>query len=164
MEARIRQNQDILKISGKALIILGLWTIVRLFLLRFLEPELLHHFLTTPDMEYTDPVIYDILFSVVIIALVIDLVFRLFIGLSSISEGKGKKKTPVYIIFAILYALVCLSTDIYVIATIPDSQSKLSSISSLLIDLTSCLALVAITVSSISIRVLRKKSEKATAA
>lgn len=160
MEAKIRQNQDILKISGKALIILGLWTIIRIFLLKFLDPELLNSFLAFPTSEYFDASSYGSMFVFVIVVLVVDLIFRFVIGGMAISEGNGKKRSVVYIILAILYTISSLGGNAFVVINLSEDVSVLTPLSSVLIDLTSCLALIAIIVSSISIRVLMKKAEK----
>lgn len=82
---------------------------------------------------------------------------RCFVGFSARAEGKGKRKSVVYLVFAGLITLVFLFiiiVEIYYLAVY--RRSIFSMTVSLIIDITSLVFLVELIVNSIKIRKLRK--------
>lgn len=162
MDAKIRKNQNMLITSGKALIIFGIWAIVRLILYELLDSASLNALVLRPGIEIYREKSTEALFNLTIFSLFIDLIFRLFLGSAAISEGKGQNRTPIYIVLDIIYVIFSILTDIYFLCSPSFFDFSLNSISSIFIDLTSIVALIIIIVSSISLRKLKKDKSEST--
>lgn len=158
MEAKIRKNQSHLICSGAAVIAFGLWSIIRISLMRFMDPVSLEEFWKIPD-ELSREKYYFLVFTILLVLLVIDLLLRLYIGLSAIREGKGKRKRIVYVIVAFLYGLVSVVSDPEYFIETAGSEITLTGVAMTVVDLTSCIALFEITVSSIRLRRLLKSTD-----
>ena len=159
MDAKIRKNRDILSISGKALILFGIWSIVRLFLFKILDSEVLASVLLFPETELLDAAFIESAFDITIIVLVINLLLRIFIGASAIAEGSGRKKSIFYIVLAIIYIIYSLISDILVIINPIYDKTSIAVISPLIIDFSSCFALIMIVIASFSCRKLIKEAQ-----
>ncbi len=162
MDAKIRKNQNILITSGKALIIFGIWAIVRLVLYELLDPASLNALVLRPGVEIYKEESIEALFNLTIFSLFIDLIFRFFLGSAAISEGKGQNRTPIYIVLDIIYVIFSVLSDAYFICSPGFFDFSLNSISSIFIDLTTIVALILIIVSSISLRKLKKNKSEST--
>lgn len=152
MEARIRRHQDILTCSGYAVILFGAWSIVRMIMIKILDPLELDSLVESAGEA--DDLFRAVVFAVIIIMLAVDLLFRLYIGRSAIKEGSGEKKKLTYVILAAAYAAASIWSDVsYLIRSLAGSTS-LEMVGSVIVDLTSCIALLEIVISSLSLRKL----------
>ena len=158
MEAKIRKNQSKLICSGAAVIAFGLWSIVRVFLMRFMDPISLEQFWDAPD-NIPQEDFYFLIFVVLLVFLVIDLLLRLYIGLSAIREGKGKRKRIVYVVVAFLYGLLSAVSDPQYFIETAESEITLTGVAMTVVDLTSCIAMFEIVVSSVRLRRLQKSTD-----
>lgn len=158
MDAKVRRHKSILICSGVAVIAFGLWSIARVALMEFFDPVSLEEFFGTQNDIPRET--YDlIMFFFFLAVLVFDLLIRLYIGLSAVSEGKGKKKRIIYVIAALLYGLMSVKSDFHYIIGAADNAVTLTGAAMTIVDLTSCIAMFEITVSSISLRKLLKNAE-----
>ncbi len=156
MDAKIRKYQDILRISGKAVVLFGVWSIIRLLVLKFFDPDTIEAAFINPALGINDKGMADMVFDIAIITLIIDLVFRLIIGRCAVSEGEGKKRSVVYIIFAIIYVVYTIVIEVLDIVNPFRRDIDLLYISTWVIDLTTCMAIIEIVISSIKLRKLKK--------
>lgn len=156
MDAKIRKTRDELRISGKALIVFGIWSILRLVFYNIMDKKSLQDYIFKATGA-SDTGSFKVWFTITIILLVIDLVFRIYIGCSAVSEGKGKKKSIVYIVLAFIYVFISVIGDAGYLKTLTLQDFSLAAFSAFFIDATSCIALIVIIVSSISLRIRMKQ-------
>ena len=146
---------DTLAISGTAVIIFCLWSILKtVFPIVF--------FLTSSEsaLDPESPVDLLLIFILVMLAILLaaDLLMRLFVGLSARSDGRGKKKRIIYLIFAFIllaYSVFGSVTSFMYFGRFDDSL--FSAILSTVVDLTSVFANVVLIIYSIKVRKLRKQ-------
>ena len=149
LHIRLRKNQNTLAVVGLGVIAFGVWSVLKGVLYAALNSDRLQNTLEG-NMER---VIFWLLIGIV---LAIDLVFRLYVGLSAISEGKGRKKGRGYIVLAFLMALSSFALFALGIVFLRGSEALGTSIVSLVVEATSCVLLVEMALSAIKVRRLRK--------
>ena len=161
IEAKLRKRKDILISSGKAVILFGIWSIVRIILAELFDPEELKELIG--NVSGTPDEVYLVLSFVMIIALMsIDLLIRYYVGKSAISEGNGQKRNVAYIILAGIYVAVTIAFDCYGITALKDGVT-IMVISTFLIDISSSFAFAEIMFSALMVRYYEKRlTEKET--
>ena len=160
----LRHKKDNLIISGIALMVVGVWDIVKFAMAIILNPKMLLDAVKDAGIEPGQEVVGEVVLLIIfIVLLLIDLSIRCFICLSARAEGRGKKKGWFYLIVAVLMALLLLSslyTSAYslfndVEKVLPDSWDSIAASS--LLDILSVIAIVDIIISSVTVKKIRKK-------
>ena len=149
MDAKIRKYRYKLMCSGYAVIAFGLWSIVRVFLMRLTDAPGLREMLGSGEesAEYEA-----VLFSILAVVLAADLLFRLLVGRSAIRESRGERRGITYLLLAAIYAAVSALSDLsYVVRAFRGGASG-SIVAANVVDLTSCIAMAEIAILSFSLR------------
>ena len=157
VEAKLRKQQSILICSGLGVILFGVWSIIRIVLMRFMDPQ---HFLEVfTTAELVDEVLYErVVMAVVLVIYMLDLILRSYIGLSAIQEGNGKyKKRGTYICIATLVSVLVIITDIVDISAFFTGDTGLESFLSSVVEMTIHIATIEIVVAAIKVRILRQQ-------
>lgn len=151
MDAKIRQYQHNLIYSGAATILFGIWGIVKTCLVIFLNES-------TYDMAEISQglpieVMYVIFGVVYIIIFGLAMLFRLYIGISAIQEGHGRKKRAIYVIITCLYLLWIALINGYMVYL----DRTLNDCITIFLDVTCNICMVVIVYSSWNLRKLLKE-------
>lgn len=153
MEVEVRRRRQTLYYSGRAFIVFGIWSFIKIFFRLYLNPvdwaELLG--VEVADFGYEYNLIF---YAVLAIVAAIDILYRLYIGMSAIGEGKGKEKRITYVIFAVLYLILTVLS--YTQASDDSDYLGGDAVTTVFLDVTSSIALVAIIINSWKLRKLRK--------
>lgn len=159
VDSKIRLYQNNLFNSGWAVIVFGLWSCIRPLLAFYTErKELLTAIETicaSSNIPLTRDGLFWILVTVVILVSLPGLAVRFYLGYSAIQEAQGRKKGRMWLAIAILYILLSLSLDFWTLTSLTDETTlsgTLNVMSSLIIDLTSTMAIVITLVSAIQLR------------
>lgn len=158
IEAQIRKQQNILICSGIGMILFGIWSIIRLVLMRYInESQFISFFRTVegiPESTYEQ-----LVFIIVLVLLSIDLIVRFYIGRSAINESRGiYKKHVTYIVIAALYAFSNILGDLSQIPAFVSKSITLYEFMDDIIDITINIATIEIVIAAIKVRKLEKKS------
>lgn len=153
-----RKYSNRLKMAGRAIIIFGLWSSLQVLILFFLNQEslltLIYEALKEEGVD--NSALYTILIIVAILVLGIPFLINLYMGLSAMSEAKGKKKTPVYLVICVLSFIVS-----FVSIFMSDLSDYLElAIASLVVDVTFCIACIDVVYSAIRLRRCKKQAKK----
>lgn len=161
------------------MMLFGAWTLVKtigIFLLgrSIITPELIEVFESNGGM-YEDKYYY-IALLVAAAAVAIDQGFRVYVGMSAVSEGRGRHCTILYIVIACVFIWnsiwtiggLCVEFGNGFIALVNGKTVELHhkiigqdvSLSSIVIELTSLIMLIELVYSSIRIRALTGRSRK----
>ena len=154
MNAKIRKREINLITLGSGVILVGLW-----IFLKFALTLLIHG--NEIEEEFPSVVIFWANVILWIIAALI-LLMSLYIGLSARAEGKGKKKTIVYLILSGVMAcfdLIIVILDAYLLFA--PTSDIFNVIVTLIIDATVLVMLVELIVNAVGVRRLRKEEAKA---
>lgn len=154
MNAKIRKREINLTTLGSGVILVGLWIFLKLALTFLIHGNEI-------EEEFPPVVIFWANVILWIIAALI-LLMSLYIGLSARAEGKGKKKTIVYLILSgvmACFALIIVIFDGYLLF-VPTSDI-FNVIVTLIIDATVLVMLVELIVNAVGVRRLRKEEAKA---
>lgn len=117
----MRAYQNTLIIVGIGTVVFGIWTVVKyagIMLMR--RGVILAEFRKSPEFEaiakqgVTDTLIFNIMFGMVLAGLILDLLFRLYIGASAVAEGRGtrRRKNGIYIFLATIMIIASIATMI----------------------------------------------------
>lgn len=160
MTALIYKHRTNLIYSGLAVMAFGLWGIVRVLALFYLEKsrliEVAEISILENNVDISVETILTISMLLVFSAFLIDLAFRLFVGLSAIQEGRGRNKRITYLVFSILYLVFTVCVDILIGISLERDFFSVSHIIVVIIDITSCIAYIVIIRSSLTIRHLER--------
>lgn len=160
LDTLIRRRRIALIIAGRGVILFGLWTLARAILMITLAGDsvISQYVGNGGDMaDLTTGIVYICL----LIIAGIDVILRLFVGLSAISEGKGKKVRYVYLVLAFVMAIFAV-TDFFMRAYglykgYYAHDYSLSHIAERIVDLTSLITTIDLIVQSFSLKKLMKE-------
>jgi len=160
-EASIRKYQDIIKCSAGAVIGFGLWSVIRIYIYFFFSYD---SFCKLIEIDKNDISIRNIALISASFVAVLDLLVRFFIGRKAVKISKDKSKHIPFIIFCVVYLLFCIEGTISSFSAGMNMNDIGEFIICLIIDATSCAAIIEIIVAYNKIRALMKSkhiSEKA---
>lgn len=161
MDAKIRKNQTTLICSGIAVIAFEFWSIARGMIGIYIDDSVVKEILETGIAEMPVGISYTAFVAIVIataaLFIIADMILRLYVGISAIREGNGKKKGIAYVVWSIVYLLIYACTDIYAVSADLGNMPLDVAITSLIIEFTSCIALYEIIRSSIAIRICKRR-------
>ena len=148
-ERKMRRYQNLLTVSGLGVIIFGLWSVLKTILLLFMKEGILSEI---PDDTFVRVMFFLILGGI----LLVDVLIRLYVGLSARAEGFGKKKGYGYVVIAILMALASL-TSIVLIFFDTNEQSIWELIVSVIVEATSLVVTIELLVAAFTVKKLKKE-------
>ena len=148
-ERKMRRYQNLLTVSGLGVIIFGLWSVLKTILLLFMKEGILSEI---PDDTFVRVMFFLILGGI----LLVDVLIRLYVGLSARAEGFGKKKGYGYVIIAILMALASL-TSLVLIFFDTNEQSLWELIVSVIVEATSLVVTIELLVAAFTVKKLKKE-------
>ena len=148
-EVKLRRYENLLTVSGLGVIVFGLWSVIKTLLVLFMQED------TLADMP-DSTLIRVIFFTIIGLVLLVDLLLRLFVGLSARAEGFGKKKGVVYIVFAILLAIVSL-ISVGMIFFDMDEESIVEIIVSVIVEGTSLIVVIELLIAAFNVKKLKKE-------
>ena len=149
-ERKMRRYQNLLTVSGLGVIIFGLWSVLKTILLLFMKEGILSEI---PDDTFVRVMFFLILGGI----LLIDVLIRLYVGLSARAEGFGKKKGYGYVVIAILMALASL-TSLVLIFFDTNEQSLWELIVSVIVEATSLVVTIELLVAAFTVKKLKKET------
>ncbi len=163
LEARIRKQQSNLICSGLGMILFGAWSIVRFILMVFFKDGFIYDALNSIEAVQNIPrdLMFNIIIAIVLFFLFIDFFIRIYVGRVAIGVGRGRyRKHIAYIIIAIIYAAVILSSDINALIGHINTGGEMREYVEILIDMTVNIATVEIIIAAIRLRILEKKNSQ----
>ena len=148
-ERKMRRYQNLLTVSGLGVIIFGLWSVLKTILLLFMKEGILSEI---PDDTFVRVMFFLILGGI----LLIDVLIRLYVGLSARAEGFGKKKGYGYVVIAILMALASLASLVLIFFD-TNEQSLWELIVSVIVEATSLVVTIELLVAAFTVKKLKKE-------
>ena len=160
LQIKLRKNRDTLKIVGSGVIAFGIWSVIKALLYSELN---MGTFLASIEESpvLTEAMLKTAFRIIIAIILLIDLAIRLFVGLSAIGEGRGKRKHYVYIAMAFLIAAVSFISVFFLILKPGEDSSLLELVVTLVIEVTSAVTLMQMCFSAIRVKKLYKQLAEA---
>ena len=156
-EITLRRNQDTLVIVGTGVIIFGVWSLLKTMFALLLNMGDLYELIIqeeTPEGRL-------VIFIVVTLMLVIDLAFRVSVGLSAIAVARGEKSRFIFVAGALLLAFSSAATVTAQIKGIATGEEiTLISHVAAAVEFTSLITLTQLINSAMAIRGIRKELKK----
>ena len=162
-QAEKRHLQDTLSIAGTAFIAFGVWSIAKIGLFFALSNERAVRELLGMDIASRGDVNTTTLTIIVYVTLgiiaIIDLSVRAFVGLSARSEARGKKKSPLYLVVALIVAIANAFSLVTLAMSSASTLSIFDAIIPVIIEGTAIVSLVLVIYCSIRLRRMSKATE-----
>ena len=161
-QIEIRKSQNTLIVVGTGTILFSIWTAAKMLGLLFMLRKETVAALRTAFDQYavlSDRAIFWTVAVVIIIFMALFLAVRAYVGLSAISEGRGRRHGRAYLLFAVIMIIVNISSFCtnLLTAEAPEQLGALTrdqSVSALIIEATSIIMMTQMVVSAIKIRKL----------
>ncbi len=149
---------DRLVLSGRALIILGIWSSIKAIILFYLALPQITEFVTEGDTmpEEIARNVKLILMAIFVILIAIVFLFHLYIGRSAMKNGYGKKRTTFYLVLTVIVIISTIVSDVQIVMEGLD----IIDLASMVVDLTVVYACCDILYSAIKLRTIEKKTEE----
>ena len=147
MEIKIRRLENNMMTLGAGIIAFSVWSLLKYAMTFF------------SDLSYTEELVgaaRAVFIAIIVFVSLADVLLHLYIGVSARSEGKGKKKTPLYLILTaavILVYVVAIVLEVYLLFT---SENYFTMVVTLLVDVTSVIIFIELFVSGVQLRRIRR--------
>ena len=148
-----RQLADDVKISGNAVMLMGVWTFVKVFARSFFARQELYEQLK--EFELPNSVILLVMFIMLTVFGAVFMLGHALIGYCAHREASGKRTTVLYLIVAVLLLLVNLDSVVRGVLDFFAGTHQESTATSLLIDMTLIYALLRLIIASVKLRRLQ---------
>ena len=157
LQVRLRKNQNTLVAIGWGVIAFGIWSVIKGVLGAALNTE------NMTELSRQGTPALAAFWVMLGIALLIDLLLRMYVGRSAIREGKGEKKRWGYIVFALLMALTSTAltaVSVYFVAR-NGTESVVQLAATMIVELTSVITLLELVFSAVKVRRLSRELKEA---
>lgn len=162
MSAKIRKHQTTLICSGLAVIAFGIWSIVRALLVFWFNMtrvrSVVSEQMPAEGLDLSPETIITISVIVVFVFLILDLFFRFYVGLSALSEGRGKYKRSTYIVLSVLFLVLSACGQVALFVSSAREELTVKIFVTLIIEFSSNIAFVEIIRSAAAIRWYARKA------
>jgi len=148
-EIKLRKYESILRISGTGVVVFGLWSFVKTIIYVLFQ---FSYFETVLGIDFND-VDKTAFVVMLVIIMIMDILFRLYIRKQAKKEAEGYNKGYLYIVFAVIMVFLSINS---VISYIYDSQDILEKMAAIITDITSIIITVELIVSALYVRRHRK--------
>lgn len=156
-EINLRRNQDTLVIVGTGVIIFGVWSLLKTMFALLLNMGDLYELI----MQEETPEGRLVIFIAVTLMLMIDLAFRVSVGLSAIAVARGKKSRFIFVAGALLLAFSSAATvTAQIRGIVTGEEITLISHVAAAVEFTSLITLTQLINSAMAIRGIRKELKK----
>ena len=164
VQIQIRKDQNTLIVVGTGTIIFGLWTMAKMLGMVFiLRKETIAALKENYEgvAEIPDNFVFWGILVMTFIIMAVILAVRTYVGMSAISEGRGKRKGILYLLFAMIMVAASIYYLVAGISTVdaPEQMGAFTrdqSISALIIEATSMVMTIEMIVSALRIRKLTR--------
>ncbi len=162
MDVKIRRYRSILRSSGVAIIIIGIWDCIKSFLFYYLQPGVLEEYAYSLETENIDRKYLGLIFILVqVIGGLIEILMNVVIGTAAIKQSRGKGKAwPCIAVSVIDFSITAYS----IIETIfwPDGYQSIEMVLVFMfLSITTMIALVVVVVNSVRLLIYEKKKKTA---
>ena len=157
MEKKIRRDENLMNVLGKAIIVFGLVSVLKLIIVLLSDDDIIEYF---KKGTITTIAIIMVIIAIILIA-ALEMIIRIYIGISAIKEAQGIKRSSAYLVLCAIFTVITLFLIVYsVIQLFQDENYILNFLAGFLLDVTSAAISVMVFITSIKVRVRRKKLGK----
>lgn len=155
MEVKTRRLENNMITLGTGIIAFSIWALLKYALTSFSDLS------PTETMTAKARVVF---YIIIIVFSLTDVLLHFYIGVSARSEGKGKKKTPLYLVLSALIIMVYLLGIAFEIYLLFFSKNYFTLFVTTLVDVTSTIIFIEMFVYAVQLRGIRRQIRKKEAA
>ena len=159
MERKLRKQQSLLVDAGTGVILFGVWGVAKVNLYLGLSPiflEAIH--LMAQEVDFSEKMFVAIIWFIAAMWMAMEMGVRLYVGLSAIAEGKGKKKGYLYLLVAASMLMITLSQcwATFGPEALAESNVDMSLILSFCMELVSIYVILELLIAGIRVKRMKK--------
>jgi hypothetical protein len=160
-ESRVkaRKYNKNIEISGEAMIMFGVWQVVKIALSFLVETEDVRRIVNRADLDMQTYLIIAILASFMVFVIV--MIFHLSIGLGALRYAKGKSKRKGFLFLSVLVVLGTVFFMPSYVNNLDNERDIDTTIASIMVDVTMIFIQIDMMTSVIRLERLKKKAKKA---
>ncbi len=155
---RLRKYQDDLNVSGTGVVLMGAWSIIRIFIELFMGTD------NRIDFDADDPIemLGRIIVTFIIVSLLSFIILKvhLYIGLNAIRASKGMPFKKGYLKMTVFFLLLSIAGLVTYWDELKDLNNIDTTIASMLVDLTTSYMFIMVINSTIKIRKLEQETKE----
>ncbi|MEE1104856.1 MAG: hypothetical protein UH083_02750 [Ruminococcus sp.] len=155
MEVKTRRLENNMITLGTGIIAFSIWALLKYALTSFSD-------LSPPETMTAEARV--VFYIIIIVFSLTDVLLHFYIGVSARSEGKGKKKTPLYLVLSALIILVYVLGIAFEIYQLFFSKNYFTLFVTTLVDVTSTIIFIEMFVYAVQLRGIRRQKRKKEAA
>lgn len=161
IKASLRKYKANMEIGGIALIVLGIWTVLKFVITMFLgEGRNINTVFPDGITTEEDRAYLTIFIVVAVIVLSVSTIFHGYLGTSAIRFARGKKKSKFFLLWAVvMFGLTFYSFPGYFRNIADETQNTDTTVASFFLDLILCFILIDIIFCAFKICKLSKESQ-----
>ena len=171
---RLRRDRNTLRIVGAGTIAFGIWSLVKVFTVLFIRRNeiitAVYENAQENGLDVTEinrSLLFKMMLIMAMTMLIFDIAARLLVGFSAIYEGNGRNMIFPYVVIACIIMITNISNIITLLTGTQEDAGILtevfnndSMLSSVLIELTSFIMLLEMTIASVRIRRFTRQERK----
>ncbi|MBO4373791.1 MAG: hypothetical protein J5829_01675 [Lachnospiraceae bacterium] len=154
---QIRKLEDDLNVSGTGVILMGLWSIIRVTMQVFEESGKIINEVIAEDQTVSKPLVVIVLVVLLGILGFIVMNIHLYIGLNAVRAARGKKYKKGYFRAAIIVGLLAVSGMGSYWDELQDLENIDTNLAAMLVDITTIYIFAVIIISTVKLEKLRGK-------
>jgi len=151
-QAKIRRIQHTLSIAGSGVFAFCVWSLAKISLFLSLVDESTLQTTLCNLLGIDSDTLMNGVYATIVAIIIIDLVVRIYVGMSARAEGRGKKKGSFYLVVAAIAALANISSLVFIAFSTSLTLFPLDMVISIAVEATAVAALVLVIYSSIALR------------
>ncbi len=155
MRRRLRRNQNYLVIIGTGVMVFGVWSIIKTLMFFVMGGQVTIGYFENVSKSGL-PVQMN--YMVLMLLLILDLLVRIYVGMSARAEGFGAQKGNTYVVFSVLLCLFHFAVIVTgILSHFRYYDSPEDALMSFLMDLTSLVTLIELVNSIFKVRWLTRE-------
>jgi hypothetical protein len=167
-QIEIRKSQNTLIVVGSGIVLFSIWSMVKMMgLLVLLKKETVNELIEKVGTieGVSEDTLFWIFFAIILFFMAFALAIRVFVGLSAVAEGRGKRRGLLYILIAVIMMIgdICFFCVGFFMTEEEQfgALARDQSISTLIIDVTSLIMLTQMVISALRIRKFTRRKRRA---
>ncbi len=165
-QIKLRKSQNTLIIVGAGMILFDIWSAVKALIVLLIGRAdtiaSVRENMTDDSLQLSDGAILAVTIIIFMLAVLIELGIRVYIGLSAIAEARGKRSGKLYLVltvFFILFSFVTIAASIVALVTgaVKEGTSQEDvSMASIVIEVTSLIMMIQMIISAVRVKKYNK--------
>lgn len=159
MEKELRKQQNLLVDAGIGVIMFGIWGVAKINMYLAMSSEFAEAWrITVQESKPGEEFLLTGVWILIAVLLISSLSLRLYIGLSAVADGKGKKKGNAYLLLTVVFLVFSLQTSWHTYLEV--QQIDFNEVMCFFLDVASLYVILEVLIAGFRVKRLRRKMKR----